>query len=213
MGLVGCAGTDSPFINKDNPRVRLVNATSVDGSIDAFIDDEKIANELGFGAISNESIQTNGNHRTIVKSSGAAGTTLANTETTWELGEWYTVIAYTDNNGNVKLVNTRDNKEQTPGKQEVRVVRGTNFYGDVDIYIYPQGTALPANPTWTLNAIGESTPQVALNPGNYTLRIFRSGEREDGFVTEDIVVTAERNLVYIFARDQLGRDRLLSYNE
>ena len=213
LGAIGCAGTDAPFIDAQNPRVRFLNATSLPTSATVFIDDEKIGNELAFGQISNESIQTNGNHMVEVRNA-STDAVLKRTEATFELDEFYTVVAYTGNDGATKLVNTRDNKEQTPGKQEIRVVRATDQYGAVDIYVYETGTALPATPTQTLTAAGQSSEQFVLDLNKtYTLRIFDAGTREGGFTNENIFANSERNRVFYFTRNAAGNDTLLEFNE
>ncbi|MEZ0324312.1 MAG: DUF4397 domain-containing protein [Fimbriimonas sp.] len=213
IGAIGCAGSDSPFVDAHNPRVRFLNATSLPTSTTVYSDDEKIANELAFGAISNEAILTNGNHMIDVRNS-STNTTLKKTEATFELDEWYTLIAYTGNDGLTKLVNTRDNKEQTEGKMEVRVVRATDQYGDVDVYIYPTGDPLPSTPTFELGQTGQSTPQIALDLNkSYTLRIFRDGETTGGFSNENVFANSMRNIVFYFTRNAAGNDTLLEFNE
>jgi hypothetical protein len=212
IGAFGCAGDSTIFGDDHNPRVRFANAVSAGVPLNAFIDDEQIGTSVNFGQTSNEGIFTNGNHTATIRNANT-GAVFTSTEATFELNSNYTLVAYSAEGAGPRLFSYRDNEDTTVGKGEIRVIRATDAFGDVDVYIFPVGGSMSAAPTFSLDALAESTDVLALDPGQYTIRIFRSGETTGAFINETVTVTSERNVSYLFARTPTGTDALLSFQD
>jgi hypothetical protein len=210
LGAFGCAGSESTLLGDHNPRVRFANATGA-GEIDAWIDDEKVADNLTYGSVSNEAIITNGNHTAKIQQ--ADGTFINQTQATFELNANYTLVAYTrTGTGEQVLFNYRDNEDTTPGKGELRFIRATTAFGAVNVYVYREGTARPTNPTFTLTDVGQSTDVLALDPGTYRVEIIDAGNGTT-YINRTVDVQSEVNMTYLFARNGAGEDSLISYQD
>jgi len=57
------------------------------------------------------------------------------------------------------------------GKARVSALHNLRTVGDVDIWLYPVGTARPATPSFQDVSYGEKIDFVAINAGNYTMEI------------------------------------------
>jgi hypothetical protein len=209
LGAIGCAGTESTLLGAHNPRVRFVNASSSQ-NVNAYVNNEQIGSTVAFGETSSEGIFTNGTKDVTVKNASDS-TVLASEDILFELNTNYTVVGYTKS-GSLRLFNYRDNEDTTFNKGEIRIIRATDAFGDVDVYIFA-GEDQGGTPTFTLDAVGESTDVIALDPGTYKIRIYRRGETVNPLINQNIVVTAEKNVSYLFGRTPAGVDTLLSFQD
>lgn len=177
--LAGCGGTNSPLLGTGaSPRIRALNLLGE--SVTAVYDNA--ANPIGTVAsnqVSNYQSEGEGNNTVIFD----VGTTpLTSLNTVFQYGNYYTVVAYSNNGQSGTFKVTDNNIALDNGLSQLRCVNAdTTASGNVDVYVQAGVTnspsLVPANLISSNSGIafGAATAYASETPGQYTLTVTPAG--------------------------------------
>jgi hypothetical protein len=175
LAVAGCGGSADTILGiEDNPRVRVLNLVQDSGTVDIEFDRNEVLTDSTFGDTSSRRIYQNGNRRIIVRDSTTSGV-LVDQENLYELSNYYTTVAYSDE-GTVRIARIVD--DQTVGEPvaQIRVLNFDDESDNVDVYITAPGAPITGStPTVSDLAFADvATTGAGYNefaPGTYQVRV------------------------------------------
>jgi hypothetical protein len=201
VGLIGCSGTDD-LIGQSNPRIRVFNAMRVNDTLSATANGQTLATGLARGNASTETELSAGNYQLSVTRT-STGAEIVNHTDLLETNTNYLLIVGNDqatpDGFSGRLV--RENEDITSGMAEVTWDRATRVFGDVDIYMIPDGGDLSVATKVVMDQIGEDNQVFVMNPGLYHIKVFAKGTTTTPLFTQDAVFSASHNYMMIVSAD------------
>lgn len=174
--LTACGGGGD---DGNDAHVRLINASPGYASLDMYIDDNKEASAVAFGAGSSYADVKNGEpDRTLT----AAGSTveLLNQQSTLNSGERYTVVAFGWEGELKSVIMTEDEDEADSGKTKFSAYNLAVDAGELDIYLTGEDDSLDAStPVATGIDPGAQSSFSNISSGTYRLRVTGHDDTDD----------------------------------
>lgn len=158
--LSGCGGGDQA-------KLRVMQASPNEGSVDVLVDGKSVANGVGYGTATNYLPVESGSREVQIVPTGS-GTALIDQTLSFNSGAQSTIILANFASSITDLTLSDDNTAPTSGDAKLRVVNAAPSMGTVDVYVVAPGTnPMDATPTFSsLNFEGSSSYQT-LTAGTY----------------------------------------------
>lgn len=173
--LAGCGGAD----DDENPRVRLVNASSGYASLDLYLDDSLVSSAIATGSASGYSTPDEGDH-TVVLTRNGSGTSLQSQTLSLSKSTSTTVIAY-GWEGALKTVRLDENEDAaSSGKTKLLVLNAaTSDVSSVDVYLTGNDDDLDSSTPVASSVSDVSGSYTSVGSGTYRLRVTAAGDSSD----------------------------------
>lgn len=158
---IGCSGSSG------GGKLRLVNATPDESSLDLLVDTKSVASGVGYGAASSYVSVGSGSRQLQIEPSGTTTVLIATTASV-NSGETLTLISlnYSFNISTVLL--TDDNSAPLSGDFKLRIVNASPGLGAQDVYVVPAGTDISSvAPTFSSLSFGTATTYNMQAAGDY----------------------------------------------
>lgn len=210
--IVGCGGDGDGITNTPNPRVRFANVMPGIASAKAQVGPDIISSDIPFGTVSDYAITPNGTKDLTVGDSTFNNlATLSNQ--LFELDKRYTGIGFGTAPRTILLLN--ENEDIAPSDTvAVKFVHADQSLGNVDVYVYVDGTSLPASPTYTNVPAGSITVDhsdlpVTTDPANVRITVFATGTTTNALYNAVKVIPRRDRVALVFYETAGGSEILV----
>lgn len=192
--LSACGGGGD---NGNDAHVRLVNASPGYASLDLYVDDNKEASAVTFGAGSDYTNVSNGEQERVLTAAGSTSELLSQTSDL-KSGERYTVVAYGWEGALKSAIMTEEQSEADSGKTKVSAYNLALDAGELDVYLTGEDDALDAStPIVTGVDPQQQSSFTSLTSGTYRLRVTGTGDTDDLRLDVSGVVLSSKNVLTI----------------
>jgi hypothetical protein len=178
LGLIALASfTIGCGSSSDNSKIRLVNATPDESSLDLLVDTKNVAGSVGYGAASAYVSVGSGSRQLQVEPTGTTNV-LIDTTPSIGAGSNLTLVSlnFSYNIGSVLL--TDDNSAPTSGNFKLRIVNASPGMGAQDVYVVAFGTDLSSvEPTFSSLGFGSTADYLTLAAGDYDVLFTVPGQK------------------------------------
>jgi hypothetical protein len=160
-------------------RIRALNAAPGAPALDVLINDETIAEAIGYGRSSSYQTVSGGNNELRVNSNfGGLNEELATRATPLTPGATYTVLVAGGDEGVVPVVLTDDNGVPPAGQAKLRLVHAAPSADQLNVYVTAPGADLVGTaPTFTVG-FSTASSYATLPAGSYQLRVTPASSQE-----------------------------------
>ena len=166
---VGCGSS--------NARVRMLNASPGEASLDMLVDSKDVASGVAYGTASGYSSVSSGSRNLQIEATGTT-TPLVNQTTTLGSNTDSTVLAINSAPSTAATVLTDNNSAPSSGNLTMRVINAAPSLGTADVYIVAPGTPLTSvSPTVAGLAFGSASAYQTLAAGSYEIFFTAAGQK------------------------------------
>jgi hypothetical protein len=201
--LTACGGGGD---DGNDANIRLINASPSYAALDLYIEDEKQASAVAFGAGSEFASVTNGGD--VERTLTAAGSTveLLNQVGSLDSGERYTVVAYGWEGALKSVIMTEDEDAADNDKTKVSALNIAADAGELDVYLTGEDDLLEAStPVASGVDAGGQSSFNSVSSGTYRLRVTGHGDTDDlRLDVSGVVLSSEKVLTLILTPGQGG---------
>ncbi len=165
---VGCGG------GGDQGRIRLVDASPDQSSVDVLVDGNSVATNVDFGAATNYISVNNGSRHLQVEPTGSTSTVVDQNISVSSSTDYTLLLADTSPVSTVSF--TDDNTSPTSGNFKLRVINASAAIGNVDVYIVAPGTNISTT-TPAISGLGfdSASSYQSLGAGTYQIYVTTPG--------------------------------------
>jgi hypothetical protein len=171
LALIGLASfTIGCGSSSGNTKIRLVNGSPDEGSLDLLVDAKSAVTGVGYGAASSYVSIGSGSRQLQVEPSGSTTVLITRTDGI-NSGSNLTLVTlnFSFNISSVLLID--DNSAPTTGDFKLRIVNASPGMGAQDVYVVTDGTDINSvNPTFSSLGFGSASSYSTLVAANY--RVF-----------------------------------------
>ena len=167
LALNACDDDDDPTGNENQARIRIVNASPGNTSVNVFLDNQQEVGGVGFGTASAcPGAEIPAGQRTLQFRATGSQTTLRDVPFNFQANQSYTVVLY-GSGGTLNGAVFQESPVTTPsaGNHAFRIINATT--GVADVYVTPPGAAIGtvdidalAAGTATTNAVYRQFPEA-----------------------------------------------------
>ncbi len=173
--LTACGGGD----NGNDAQVRLVNASPGYASLDLYVDDNKEASAVNFGAGSGYADVANGEPSRVLTAAGST-TELLNQASALDSGKKYTVVAYGWEGALKSFLMSDDEDAADSDKTKVSAFNLAIDAGELDVYLTGEADDLAAaTPVVSGVDAGAQSAFTSVGSGTYRLRVTAATSKTD----------------------------------
>jgi len=191
--LTACGGGGD---NGNDANVRLVNASAGYASLDMYIDDNKEASAVVFGAGSDYANVTNGDDISRVLTAAGSTAELLNQTGSLDSGKRYTVVAYGWEGALKSATMTEDEDSADSDKTKVSAYNLAIDAGELDVYLTGEDDSLDSStPVQTGVDAGFQTGFSSVTSGTYRLRVTAATSKTDIRLDVSGVVLSSKNVL------------------
>lgn len=174
--LTACGGSGD---NGNDAHVRLVNASAGYASLDMYVDDNKEASAVTFGAGSGYADVANGEPDRTLTAAGST-TELLSQSSTLDSGKRYTVVAYGWEGALKSFLMSDDEDSADSGKTKVSAFNLAVDAGELDVYLTGESDDLAtATPVVSGVDAGAQSAFTSVSSGTYRLRVTAATSKTD----------------------------------
>lgn len=157
---VSCALFLATGCGSSSARVRILNATPIQSSIDMLVDGKDIASSIPYGAASGYLNVSSGSRHLQIEANGSTPFVDQNTN----ISSGYSTILDT---ASAATVLTDDNSAPASGDVKIRVINASPNLGAADVYIVTSGTGLSGTPTFSSLGVYSASGYDAVSAGSF----------------------------------------------
>ena len=168
---IGCGSSSS------NARIRLVNATPDESSLDLLVDTKNVASNVGYGAASAYVSIASGARNLQVEPTGGTNV-LIDTTPSVVAGSNLSLVSLNFSFNISSVLLTDDNSAPTSGDFKLRIVNASPGMGTQDVYLVPFGTDIRSvDPTFSSVGFGSAAAYSTLAAGDYEVFFTTPGQK------------------------------------
>src|SRR4051812_42516944 len=133
--------------SSNSSKIRLVNATPDENSLDILVDSKSVATSVAYGAASAYTKISSGSHQLEIEPTGSTNVLITRNESITS-GNSLTLISLNYSFDFSSMLLTDDNSAPTSGNFKLRVINASPGMGSQDLYVVSDGTDIgSAEPT------------------------------------------------------------------
>ncbi len=169
LGLIALASLTVGCGSSSNAKIRLVNATPDENSLDLLVDTKSAAAGVGYGAASSYVGVQTGSREFQIEPSGTT-TILVDRTDTVNSGNSLTLVSLNFSYNTTSLLLTDDNSAPSTGDFKLRIINASPGMGAADVYAVTSDTDINSvNPTFSSLAFGSTSTYLTLPAGTYRI--------------------------------------------
>ena len=177
LGLIALASFTIGCGSSSNAKIRLVNATPDENSLDLLVDTKSVASGVGYGAASAYASVSSGTRHLQVEPSGTTNV-LIDTSSSIGSGSNLTLVSLTFSFNISGVLLTDDNSAPTSGNFKLRIFNASPGMGAQDVYVVTFGTDINSiDPTFSSLGFGSAAAYSALTAGDYDVFFTSPGQK------------------------------------
>jgi hypothetical protein len=162
VGLIALASFTIGCGASSNAKIRLVNATPDENSLDLLVDTKNVASGVGYGAASAYASVSSGTRHLLVEPSGTMNV-LIDTSSSIGSGSNLTLVSLNFSSNISSVLLTDDNSAPTSGNFKLRIFNASPGMGAQDVYVVTFGTDISSvDPTFSSLGFGSATAYSTL---------------------------------------------------
>ncbi len=162
VGLIALASFTIGCGSSSNAKIRLVNATPDENSLDLLVDTKNVASGVGYGAASAYASVSSGTRHLQVEPSGTTNV-LIDTSSSIGSGSNLTLVSLNFYSNISSVLLTDDNSAPTSGNFKLRIFNASPGMGAQDVYVVTFGTDISSvDPTFSSLGFGSATAYSTL---------------------------------------------------
>ncbi|HEX5686950.1 MAG TPA: DUF4397 domain-containing protein [Ideonella sp.] len=190
--LTACGGSGD---DGNDAHVRLVNASPGYASLDMYVDDDKEASAVTFGAGSDYAAVANGEPERTLTAAGSTTELLSQTSAL-DSGKKYTILAYGWEGALKSYIMNDDEDEADTDKTKVSAFNLAADAGDIDVYLTGADDTLEAStPIASSIDAGAQSPFSSVTSGTYRLRVTAASSKTDVRLDVPAVVLGSKQVL------------------
>lgn len=186
--LMGC-GDDEEFFVDQLPQTLLrgVNAAALTGNVDVFVNGNIIAANVPYRSATQFFTPTVGNANVVITRAGNPNQVLFTANPGLALNENYTAVLLSSADGNsaTGVFVVDDDSQPSIQGAELHLINGFQQAGNVDVYVFPVGSARPATPTVANLAFGNVANPFQIAGGNFQVLVTAAGNVNNVLLSQD----------------------------
>ncbi len=164
---VSVAGCNLGTANKTTALVRFVHAVSNGGPFDFYANSSREVNGLEFQNATSYFVVDSGQAISFAVTKINDATPLVTTTESVVAAHTYTLMAADSMSGLTPLFIADSNTAPASNAVKLRVIHAAPSFKSADVYIMPQGSALPASPTLSAFLFEQVSQYELKKPGSY----------------------------------------------
>jgi hypothetical protein len=177
MGLIALASFTIGCGSSSNAKIRLVNATPDENSLDLLVDTKNVASGVGYGAASAYASVSSGTRHLQVEPSGTTDV-LIDTSSSIGSGSNLTLVSLNFSFNISSVLLTDDNSAPTSGNFKLRIFNASPGMGAQDVYVVTFGTDINSvDPTFSSLGFGSAAAYGTLTAGDYEVFFTAPGQK------------------------------------
>ena len=177
LGLIALAFFTIGCGSSSNAKIRLVNATPDESSLDLLVDTKNVASGVGYGAASAYASVGSGTRQLQVEPTGTTSV-LLETSPSVSSGSNLTLVSLNFSFNISSVLLTDDNSAPTSGDFKLRILNASPGMGAQDVYVVTFGTDISSvDPTFSGLGFGSAAAYSTLAVGDYEVFFTSPGQK------------------------------------
>ena len=177
LGLITLASFTIGCGSSGNAKIRLVNATPDESSLDLLVDTKNVASGVGYGAASAYASVGSGTRQLQVEPTGTTNV-LIDSSPSLGSGSNLTLVSLNFSFNISSVLLTDDNSAPTSGNFKLRIFNASPGMGAQDVYVVTFGTDINSvDPTFSSLGFGSAAAYSTLAAGDYEVFFTSPGQK------------------------------------
>ncbi len=177
LGLIALASFTIGCGSSSNAKIRLVNATPDENSLDLLVDTKSVASGVGYGAASAYASVSSGTRHLQVEQSGTTNVLIDTSSSVGSVSN-LTLISLNFSFNISSVLLTDDNSAPTSGNFKLRIFNASPGMGAQDVYVVTFGTDINSvDPTFSSLGFGSAAAYSTLTAGDYEVFFTAPGQK------------------------------------
>ena len=177
LGLIALASFTIGCGSSSNAKIRLVNATPDENSLDLLVDTKSVASGVGYGAASAYASVSSRKRHLQVEPSGTTNV-LIDTSSSISSGSNLTLASLNFSFNISSVLLTDDNSAPTSGNFKLRIFNASPGMGAQDVYVVTFGTDISSvDPAFSSLGFGSAAVYSTLTAGDYEVFFTPPGQK------------------------------------
>ncbi len=177
LGLIALASFTIGCGSSSNAKIRLVNATPDENSLDLLVDTKSVASGVGYGAASAYASVSSGTRHLQVEPSGTTNVLIDTSSSVGSVSN-LTLISLNFSFNISSVLLTDDNSAPTSGNFKLRIFNASPGMGAQDVYVVTFGTDINSvDPTFSSLGFGSAAAYSTLTAGDYEVFFTAPGQK------------------------------------
>ena len=177
LGLIALAFFTIGCGSSSNAKIRLVNATPDENSLDLLVDTKSVASGVGYGAASAYASVSSGTRHLQVEPSGTTNVLIDTSSSVGSVSN-LTLISLNFSFNISSVLLTDDNSAPTSGNFKLRIFNASPGMGAQDVYLVAFGTDINSvDPTFSSLGFGSAAAYSTLAAGDYEVFFTEPGQK------------------------------------
>jgi hypothetical protein len=177
LGLIALASFTIGCGSSSNAKIRLVNATPDESSLDLLVDTKNVASGVGYGSASAYASVASGTRQLQIEPTGTTSV-LLETSPSVSSGSNLTLVSLNFSFNISSVLLTDDNSAPTSGDFKLRILNASPGMGAQDVYVVTFGTDISSvDPTFSGLGFGSAAAYSTLAAGDYEVFFTSPGQK------------------------------------
>ena len=177
LSLIALASLTIGCGSSGNAKIRLVNATPDESSLDLLVDAKNVASGVGYGAASAYTSVGGGTRHLQVEPTGTTNVLIDTSSSVGSVSN-LTLISLNFSFNISSVLLTDDNSAPTSGNFKLRIFNASPGMGAQDVYVVTFGTDINSvDPTFSSLGFGSAAAYSTLTAGDYEVFFTAPGQK------------------------------------